>query len=303
MCIRDRVSTTDGASPTPNEDKQRSLTKETSQFFLLETENNLGYNTTSNVLNGISVTARLGEAEDRKIALKLNADNSVQPILCELRRYSILRASGHTFEYLGFGPGNYSTAFPSKQNRDVNPTEQRLAQSFKQEGGVNFFTGMNDKGISYTGNKKVSTITGKEEIVDTPVQTVTGEDIANLPELNVSDATEFTVKRSLKVEGGDDNKITSEFNGPLLVNNKVTVSSDKGLEANAVYLQGDTTVSRKYTVGLGTPTLAANPGDVSYYANPVQGGYAGWVYTSENDWKRFGTVSYTHLTLPTICSV
>ena len=71
---------------------------------------------------------------------------------------------------------------------------------------------MNDKGISYTGNKKVSTITGKEEIVDTPVQTVTGEDIANLPELNVSDATEFTVKRQLKVEGGDNNKITSEFN-------------------------------------------------------------------------------------------
>ena len=58
----------------------------------------------------------------------------VDPI--ELRRHSIIRASGHTFEYLGFGPGNYSTAFPSKQNRDVNPTEQRLAQSFKQEGGV-----------------------------------------------------------------------------------------------------------------------------------------------------------------------
>ena len=31
----------------------------------------------------------------------------VQPI--ELRRTSITRASGHTFEYLGYGPGNYST--------------------------------------------------------------------------------------------------------------------------------------------------------------------------------------------------
>jgi len=213
----------------------------------------------------------------------------VDPI--ELRRHSLIRASAHTFEYLGFGPGNYSTAFPSKQNRDINPTEERLAQSFKQEGGANFFTGMNDKGISYTGNKKVSTITGKEEIVDTPIQTVTGEDIANLPEINVSDATEFTVKRSLKVEGGDNNKITSEFSGPVVVNNKLTVSSDKGLEANSLFLQGDTTVSRKYTVGLGTPTLAANPGDVSYFANPDQGGYAGWVYTSENDWKRFGNIS------------
>ena len=36
----------------------------------------------------------------------------VEPI--ELRRHSIIRASGHTFEYVGFGPGNYSTAFPDK---------------------------------------------------------------------------------------------------------------------------------------------------------------------------------------------
>ena len=130
------VTTTDGASPTPNEDTQRSITKETSQFLLLETENNLGYNTTSNVLNGISVTARLGDAEDRKIALKLNADNSVQPILCELRRYSILRASGHTFEYLGFGPGNYSTAFTSTQVEVLTPAQVRLSQSLKEAAGV-----------------------------------------------------------------------------------------------------------------------------------------------------------------------
>ena len=34
----------------------------------------------------------------------------VDPI--ELRRHSLIRASAHTFEYLGYGPGNYSTAFP-----------------------------------------------------------------------------------------------------------------------------------------------------------------------------------------------
>ena len=33
----------------------------------------------------------------------------ISPIPIELRRPSIIRASGHTFEYLGFGPGNYST--------------------------------------------------------------------------------------------------------------------------------------------------------------------------------------------------
>ena len=32
-----------------------------------------------------------------------------------LHRPSILRASGHTFEYLGYGPGNYSTGLPQVQ--------------------------------------------------------------------------------------------------------------------------------------------------------------------------------------------
>ncbi len=39
----------------------------------------------------------------------------INPI--EFRRHSIIRASGHTFEYVGFGPGNYSTALPDKQDQ------------------------------------------------------------------------------------------------------------------------------------------------------------------------------------------
>ena len=62
----------------------------------------------------------------------------VEPI--ELRRHSIIRASGHTFEYVGFGPGNYSTAFPDKQDRAISVDEELLAQSAKREGGINFYT-------------------------------------------------------------------------------------------------------------------------------------------------------------------
>ena len=75
----------------------------------------------------------------------------VDPV--ELRRHSINRASGHTFEYVGFGPGNYSTSLPQKQNRSISGKEEILSQSTKQDGGVNFFTGMNDKGISFSGNE------------------------------------------------------------------------------------------------------------------------------------------------------
>jgi hypothetical protein len=91
----------------------------------------------------------------------------VNPV--ELRRHSINRASGHTFEYVGFGPGNYSTALPDRHDRQITSAEEILAQSTKRQGGINFYTGMNDKGISYSGNKRLSTITGSEEVFDTPI--------------------------------------------------------------------------------------------------------------------------------------
>jgi hypothetical protein len=213
----------------------------------------------------------------------------VEPI--ELRRHSIMRASGHTFEYVGYGPGNYSTAFPDKQDRQISPQEELLAQSTRKEGGINFYTGMNDKGISYTGNKRLSSVTGQEEIFDTPILTVTGEDIGNLPGLNVINPIEGNFSRSIRVEGGPDSNAISEFNGPVIFRGKVTSSSVDGLEANSLFLQGDATISRKYTVGITEPTLAGNPGDIVYLNNPEKGGYVGWIYTLDNDWFRFGNVS------------
>jgi hypothetical protein len=213
----------------------------------------------------------------------------VEPI--ELRRHSIMRASGHTFEYVGYGPGNYSTAFPDKQDRQISPQEELLAQSTRKEGGINFYTGMNDKGISYTGNKRLSSVTGQEEIFDTPILTITGEDIGNLPGLNVINPIEGNFSRSIRVEGGVDSKAISEFNGPVIFRSKVTSSSVDGLEASSLFLQGDATISRKYTVGITEPTLAGNPGDIVYLNNPEKGGYVGWIYTLDNEWFRFGNIS------------
>jgi hypothetical protein len=211
----------------------------------------------------------------------------VEPI--ELRRHSIMRVSGHTFEYVGFGPGNYSTAIPDKHDRSISLVEELLAQSTRKDGGINFYTAMNDKGIAYTGNKRFSSTTGQEEIFDTPVQTITGEDIGNLPALNVTSAVEGNFSRSIRIEGGPDSTAISEFNGPVVFSEKVTLNSD--LETNSIFLQGNATVSRKYTVTTAEPTLAGNPGDVEYFDNPEKGGYLGWVYTKNNDWYRFGNIS------------
>jgi hypothetical protein len=215
----------------------------------------------------------------------------IKPYPVELRRHSINRASGHTWEYVGYGPGNYSTALPERQDREITDKEELLAQTFKKEGGVNYFTGMNDKGIAFAGNKKVSTVTGKEEVFDTPIRTVTGEDISNRTDINLINATEGTFTQSIRVDGGDEGKAISEFTGPVVFSNKVTSTSTRGLEANSLFIQGDATVSRKYTVGIATPTDAGTPGDIVYDSTPTQGQYLGWVYTTDKDWKRFSNIS------------
>ena len=283
------VTTTDGASPTPNEDAQRSITKETSQYFLLESENNLGYNTTSNVLNGISVTARLGDAEDRKIALKLNADNSVQSQLIELRRYSILRASGHTFEYLGFGPGNYSTAFPSTQVEVLTPAAVRLSQSLKEAAGVAYYSGVNSDGELFVGNQVINPVTGQ----------ITNEDIAQLNVLGEEGTTietfsEIVLTDKLTVIGGASNQLESVFSGPVTFQKKVT-SQDTLQTLNFTLSNDDGTVLRNTFLaeddGTGIPVTTAgaayNSGDIAYNVDWTPGTFLGWIYDS-GTWYKFG---------------
>ena len=218
----------------------------------------------------------------------------VECLPIELRRNSIIRASGHTFEYVGFGPGNYSTALPERNDRRLTPQEELLAQSTKYDGGINVYTGMNNDGDFFIGNKKVSSATGQEEVFDAPIPSVTGEDVGDTGVsvgFDVLTPLEVTISRSIRVEGGPDGNIISEFDGPVIFNNKVTSTSPGGLEANSLFLQGTTTVSRNYSVGVTQPTLAGNAGDVVFNANPTKGGYVGWVYTTDNNWFRFGNVS------------
>jgi hypothetical protein len=208
----------------------------------------------------------------------------------EFRRNSVIRASGHTFEYVGYGPGNYSTTLPERQDRSLSKSEETLAQSFKLDGGVNAYTGMNDSGSFYIGNRRIISTTGKEEIFDAPIPTITGEDPTGSGNFgfDLIAPDEIRVSRSLRVEGGADNNIISEFDGPVIINNKLSLT--KNIEAGSLSLKGSTNVSRNYTVGISTPLLAGNPGDVVFDANPEDGGELGWVYTTSNRWKEFGII-------------
>jgi hypothetical protein len=219
----------------------------------------------------------------------------IKPIPVELRRNSIIRASGHTFEYLGFGPGNYSTALPERQDRKLSPSEEILSSAFKLNGGVVVFTGMNSDGAFYVGNKKITSSTGQEEVFNAPIPTKTGEDL-NLEGLNVGfdvlTPLEVTINRSLKVEGGEDRTIISEFQSPVIFTNKITSTSDKGIEAQSLFLQGNQLTSKKYTVGISAPIEIGSPGDVVFNAIPLSGGSIGWVYTTNNVWEKFGPIQY-----------
>jgi hypothetical protein len=173
----------------------------------------------------------------------------------ELRRNSIIRASAHTFEYLGFGPGNYSTAFPDRQDRVLTDKEIELSRSTKLEGGAVVYSGMDDRG-EFRNAKEY----------EVPIETVTGEQ----PDIS-------------------PNKKIQTFDSPVVLNTKLTSNDD--IEAKSLLIAGDADVARKFTVGIGTtPATAGTSGDVVYKARPAHNEYLGWIYTVDNQWEPFGFI-------------
>jgi len=128
-------------------------------------------------------------------------------------------------------------------------------------------------------------------LTSAPIPTVRGEDLTSGSDavgFDVDSTEQLTVNRGLKVDGGKDNNILSEFNGPLVVNEKLTVNDS--VETNSILIQGDQIIAREYTIGIATPAIAGNVGNVVYDAEPPSGGEVGWVYTNDNYWKKFGPI-------------
>ncbi len=146
----------------------------------------------------------------------------IKPLPIEFRRPSIIRASGHTFEYVGYGPGNYSTGLPQVQVRTLTEREEFLVQSQERSCGTVVYTGMNNRGDFFIGNKRVSSATGQERTFDAPVATITGEDPSRLSVI----FDEVVVKDRLIVEGGRTNKILSQFDGPVTFNKEVKINDN-----------------------------------------------------------------------------
>ena len=168
----------------------------------------------------------------------------IKPLPIEFRRPSILRASGHTFEYVGYGPGNYSTALPQLQNRTLSEREEFLSQSQETSCGNVVYTGMNDKGDFYIGNTKISSSSGQQTTFDIPIPTITGEDPNRLSAV----FDEVIVKERLLVEGGASKQILSQFDGPVTFNGDIT--NNKELKSpGKIRITNDTNILSNLTDG------------------------------------------------------
>jgi len=276
------VTTTDGSV----EDKSLSITKEVIADYIIENRNAYVNSSTadSSVANFITLEARDGETSEVDKNKRMIPVNSTGGTQTELRRPSILRSGNHTFEYVGFGPGNYSTGLPSVQNRVLTDEETLLAQSQKENGGIAFYSGLNSNGDLFIGNTRISAVTGEEASLDTPSLSIVGE-TANLRPV----FDEIIVRDKITV---DDANLESVFKGFLSVNQDVNVS--KSLYAEDFTITGDAADNegtKKFDVVTALPGAgtAANNGDYALLNNVTRGSYLGWVWsTSQNAWVKMG---------------
>ena len=154
-----------------------------------------------------------GSATQGDIVIKIN------PIPIEFRRPTICRASAHTFEYLGYGPGNYSTALPQVQLKTLSEREDFLVQAQERSAGAVVYTGMNSAGDTFNGNTKVSAASGETISYDIPKPTITGQDPSKL---SVA-FDEVTVRERILVEGGESGFVLSQFDGPVTMTKQLRV--------------------------------------------------------------------------------
>ena len=234
--------------------------------------------------NNISVfRAQLGTKKQTHPINSVVRKIKVTPV--ELRKSSSIRASAHTFESVGFGPGNYSTALPERQTITITTKEKNLAHSFKTNSGVINYSANDENGDLYTTNKKTYAHTGVEEVYESPISNILGDPKTN----DLLTSSNVIVNNTIKISGGSEGDLLSEIYGPLVLNNKLTSYSDKGIEAPCFLIQGQESTSRKIGVGSTTPT-SGGYGDIIFNSKPKNGGYIGWSYTVDNRWIGFGKI-------------
>jgi len=295
-----QVYATNGSTPAiNNKDPQRSITKEAILKLIADSGwsqpgTTPNWDAANSQLSSIALTARLGDEETRKIPIRVDGEGNLAPIPVELRRHSILRSGNHTFEYTGFGPGNYSTAFPQTQVETLTEDQIKFSQSIKEDAGVAFYSGLNSNGDLFIGNQIINPVTGQ----------ITNEDIAQLNVVGEENTTiqtfsELVLTDKLTVIGGGSNALESIFAGPVTFQN--TLSSTSNILARKLtYNNQDGTILKQTLLAPkgsnGDPDFSAftpgtydtpDDGDIVYNENWTLGDSLGWIRWQQS-WYEFG---------------
>ena len=203
-------------------DAKGSETKEMVQDMLRNTllDQNTYTNSTTDSNGDIidnRIQAQEGNAtsgsEDRLIPISGDSQFPTErKLYVELRRPSIARSGNHTFEYLGFGPGNYSTGFPLRQEVVLTDKQDFYAQAKREDGGIVFYTGLNSNGDLYIGNKKVNAITGEETFLESAELVDSEDEDEDIGTLVTTFDSPVTFNSTITVAG------KSTLNGPVEIN-------------------------------------------------------------------------------------
>jgi len=213
----------------------------------IQVENEIMLVTKVDIGNSITVKRSLFSTQAREHSIN-SPVKGINIIPVELRRPSILRASGHTFEYTGFGPGNYSTAMPSNQTKVLSDKQVLNSQALANRGGYVVYSGMNSNGEFFIGKKKFDASSG-QEIVTTgegDVAIVSDFDSLTLNKLTVNkeiDASTSVIKtKELQVLGISTHVGLSTFREGIWVTGIATFNND-------VKISGPLTISGNTIIG------------------------------------------------------
>lgn len=161
-------------------------------------------------------------------------------------RPSIIRASSHTWEYVGFGPGNYSTGLP--QFQDITLTQQELVNSQTTERGGGFVasSGTNSVGDFYIGNQVIDAKGNQSNTLNFPRVKTSAEnrliDYTNLDSLAANSSTasfnpssfsavltndlqaiQEAQRNSFKASNIESSILTA---GTIKINNKISIANN-----------------------------------------------------------------------------
>ena len=234
-------------------DAKGSLTRECI-FDFVKDAGSRQYNFSGNIVKDgkvidVSIKSQEGTAsagsEGRKIPISGNSLFPLeQRLYVELRRPSIARSGNHTFEYLGFGPGNYSTGFPLRQEVVLSDIEDFYAQAKRENGGIVFYTGLNSNGDLYIGNRKINAITGEETFLES-AELVSSSD-----------------------EGDTIGNFVTTFDGPVTFNDKVSFLAP--ISRSPIVFQAPVQFDVPATDPQ-SPTLALSPASIEILTNIATG--------------------------------